>query len=140
MQIFLTANEVLYLDDSVTLESSGIPVSSLRGTTSEQKIAVPVALLLKISSCVAEALKEEPGKMYLNLSLQEAFLLREVSQSSVVYGKEPVGLSLKKKLHEVILAFCDEKKNTIDIGEDPKFFKEVYDGGNDNHNSDQDEA
>ena len=80
----------------------------MRGIEASAKIMVSKELMLKIGSCVLDVLDNDNTKSLINLTIEDALLLRELAQSSVKYGTEHVGLSLKKKLYEVLDAMYNK--------------------------------
>lgn len=115
MRIELTRNEVLYLDDKLTLILASIedmdefPIT-LRGVASTAELAAGSELLLKLG----RAIIDDKQQTEINFVADELWLLRELAQSSVVVGKEPVGLNLKKKIYRVLLE-QDAELDNIEI-------------------------
>lgn len=110
--ISVTRNEALFLDDSLTLmienspETQHVrpmrPISPVTGGG----VPAPVELIQKIGKAVLYTCNvTNQNKEYLMyLDEFELLILREVCFSHVKYGAEMVGFSLKRKIHECLLA------------------------------------
>ena len=89
--MILTKNELLYLDDHITLRHD---------TESADLIVVDEEFMLTIGGALLEALKGRTAPIVL--TYDEAKALREVVKHSGVIGQEKVGMSLKEKIHNVL--------------------------------------
>ena len=102
--VYLTRNEALYLDDSLTmmLESpeGAIPFATMRPMAPSLCVPAPVDLIEKIANAVLYTLDiENAGKeARIDVNDGDLYCLREVAQSYVQVGGEPVGFNLKKKI------------------------------------------
>ena len=110
MKVKFTRNELLYLDDKFTLSFTGIDdmetaVDVLDGEDTVLRDLVPEAtmgaseeLLLKIGRGLLESTLE----VELDLTEPDLWRIRELAQSTVKVGTEPVGLNLKLKIYRSI--------------------------------------
>ena len=102
--VYLTRNEALYLDDSLTmmLESpeGSIPFATMRPMATSLCVPAPVDLIEKIANAVLFTLDvDNAGKEALiEVNDGDLYCLREVAQSYIQVGGEPVGFNLKKKI------------------------------------------
>lgn len=116
--ISLTRNEVLFLDDSITLmiereminPSEGTHLSSMRVVAPTAQLAVPIELVDKLAMGVLYTTDpDNVGKdVELLFQASELYQLREIAQSFVKVGQESVGFNLKKKFYSAL--FKDEYK------------------------------
>ncbi len=97
----MTQLESLYLSDTVSMFMQG-PPDALPGQASPYP-----TLLLKIGGAVLET-EQHKAPATLHLSLNELWIMREVTKSSVVVGSERVGVSLLIKVYEGIRALAAE--------------------------------
>lgn len=112
LEITLTRNEVLYLDDSLTLmieremasASEGMQLSTMRQVIPSAQLPVPIEIIDKIALGVLYT--TDPDNVGKDVDLifvaSELYLLRELCQSYVKIGNEPVGYNLKKKIYSVL--------------------------------------
>jgi len=119
MIIKLTLNELLYLDDCLTLiREDGDFDPRFSGTRLLAPMAVSAAspeLLLKLGSAIVD-LTNNDEVVPIELDENELWLIREVSTSAVVYNGEPVGLNLKRKIYSALRSiYTDEILNEIDL-------------------------
>jgi|TARA_R110000824_G_scaffold398554_1_gene602714 hypothetical protein len=102
--LYLTRSEALYLDDSMTmmLESTegAIPFATMRPMASSLCVPAPVDLIEKIANAVLFTLdvENEGEEARINVNDGDLYCLREVAQSYIMVGTEPVGFNLKKKI------------------------------------------
>ena len=115
--LVLTRNEVLYLDDSLTLmiereisNHEGTQLSTMRAVIPSAQLPVPIELVEKIAMGVLYTTDPDNGGMDVELKFDSAelYLLREVAQSFIKIGNEPVGYNLKKKIYSEL--FSEEYK------------------------------
>lgn len=112
LQVTFTRNEILYLDDSLTLmieremvsASDGMQLSTMRQVIPSAQLPVPIEIIDKIALGVLYTTDSDNlGKdVDLQFVPSELYLLREVCQSYVKIGNEPVGFNLKKKIYSVL--------------------------------------
>ena len=101
----MTHNEVMYLDDSLTMmlerNEMADSVTTMRAMLPSAHLPAPVTLLDKIAMAVLEVTdpdhKGENTVVHLNDS--EIYMLREICPSYAKVGKEQVGYNLKRKLY-----------------------------------------
>tara|TARA_R110002020_G_scaffold136412_6_gene304226 strand:+ start:1117 stop:1635 length:519 start_codon:yes stop_codon:yes gene_type:complete len=110
LEISLTRNEALFLDDSLTLmierDHDDHRVVSMRPVQNTAGLAVPLDLMDKVGKAVVyTTTPEHQGQEYkVGLDMSEVFMLREISQSFIKIGDEPVGYNLKRKLCSLLYA------------------------------------
>ena len=99
----VTRNEALYLDDCLTLmveREVSIDhknmLSTLRNVAPVAQLPVPIELVDKIAWAVLYTTEDEASSVTAKLKLDssELYLLREIAQSYVKIGDEPVGYNL----------------------------------------------
>ena len=110
--ITFTRNEILYLDDSLTLmieremasPSEGMTLSTMRQLLPSAQLPVPIEIIDKIALGVLFTTDpDNAGKdVELVFVASELYLLRELCQSYIKIGNEPVGYNLKKKIYSVL--------------------------------------
>ena len=106
----ISRNEALFLDDSITLmierHEDEPKVSSMRPVQMTAGLAVPLDLMDKIGKAVVYTTNpDNQGKDYkVSLYVSEVFMIREVSQSFIKIGDEPVGFNLKRKVCTLLYA------------------------------------
>lgn len=130
MKILLSYNEIVWCDDSVSLlgldysrsgkldlEDSGS--ESLRSKGSAAAVlGASKSFILKLGSALLQL--DEEGKFLnaeerskqlseIDFEEKEVWMLRELAQSSAVMGKEPVGMSLKLKVHKLLRDFAAQE-------------------------------
>ena len=98
----LTRNEALYLDDSLTMmleTAQGDVYSTMRPLTASAQLPAPVDLIEKIANAVLYTLDIENRGQEAEILVNDGdlYCLRELAQSYVRVGDEPVGFNLKKK-------------------------------------------
>ena len=105
MILNLTLNEILYLDDSLTLireDGDFDPRFSGNRLLAPMAIsAAPPELLLKLGSAFLE-LFDSGDSTPVELDEDDLWLLREVTNSGISYNGERIGLSLKKKIYTAL--------------------------------------
>ena len=119
----LSPNEVLYLDDCLTLmiereyESpleSGMHMATMRSVLPTAPLAVPIELIEKIGMGVLYVTDpDNAGRdVEITFDIAELYTLREVTQSYVKVGAEPVGFNIKRKLYQALYSkkYEDVKK------------------------------
>ena len=106
--IEMTHNEVMYLDDSLTMmlerNEMADSVTTMKPLVPSAQLPAPVTLLDKIGIAVLNVTdpehKGENTVVYLNDS--EVYMLREICPSYAKVGKEQVGYNLKRKLYKAL--------------------------------------
>jgi len=105
--ISLSKEELLYLDDGLTLLSD-LPEDASKKISGRSlaPMAVAVAtaeLLLKLGSALVYLAEDGGEERDVDLTEEELWCIREVSQSNVVYFDKQVGLSLKIKIYRTLM-------------------------------------
>jgi len=105
--ISLSKEELLYLDDGLTLLSD-LPDDKAKKISGRSlaPMAVSVAtseLLLKLGSALVYLADDGNDERDVDLTEEELWCIREVSQSNVVYFDKQVGLSLKIKIYRTLM-------------------------------------
>ena len=111
--ISLNHNELLYLDDCLTLMierayenpmESGTHTATMRNILPTAPLAVPIELVEKIGVGVLYVTDEDnTGKeAEIEFDISELYMLREITQSYIKVGKEPVGFNIKRKLYKAM--------------------------------------
>ena len=111
----VTLNELLFLDDSM---------STLMPWPEEVDFN-PANLLRKIGHCLELVLPLPVSTLLtpIDITVGEAWMIREFSKSYAQLGSEKVGLSLKKKSYEAIFAL-ESVAGAIPMASMPKFMRE----------------
>jgi len=104
LMLSVSRNEALFLDDSLTLmierQEDDHKVYSMRPVQMTAGLAVPLDLMDKVGKAVLYTTNpDNQGKDYkVSLDISEVFMIREVAQSFIKVGDEPVGFNLKRKV------------------------------------------
>ena len=108
--INVSKNEVLYLNDSLTLilehstNNSTISIPA-RGISNTAGFAAPPELILRIGEAILFLTNpENTSKLTeIELTVSELLLIREACQSYILFNNEPVGYNLMRKIYSVLL-------------------------------------
>ena len=106
--LFLTRNEALYIDDSLSLMIERGENERHVGTMRLQLLSAPMGgtldLIEKITYAVLyttdDANKGKEAKV--EVSEEDIYTLREIAQSYIKVGSEMVGFNLKRKLYTLL--------------------------------------
>ena len=103
----LTRNEALYLDDSLTMKletNQGDIFSTMRPLIATAQLPAPVDLIEKIANAVLYTLDIENRGQEAEILVNDGdlYCLRELAQSYIRIGDEPVGFNLKKKIYTAL--------------------------------------
>ena len=120
----LSHHEILYLDDCLTLMiereyenplETGTHMSTMRNILPTAPLAVPIELIEKIGMGVLYVTDEENEGRNVEISFDasELYMLREITQSYIKVGDEPVGYTIKRKLYKALYSKKYEKAKTI---------------------------
>lgn len=110
-EVKLSRNEALYLDDCLSLmierefgPEGLITHTSMRQVIPSAQLAVPIELIDKVALAVLHTTEpDHAGSEYsIKCVASELYLLREVSQSYIKLGQEPVGFNLKRKIYKAL--------------------------------------
>lgn len=113
----ISRNEALFLDDSITLmierQEDDHKVYSMRPVQMTAGLAVPLDLMDKVGKAVVYTTNpDNQGKEYkVSLYISEVYMIREVAQSYIKIGDEPVGFNLKRKVCDLLYAEDIEQEN-----------------------------
>ena len=125
MELELTRNEALFLDDSFTLMiENEIPIDGQRGYVSSLRpvqqtagLSVPMDLVEKIGRAIIFTNDPNNGEntYRINIDHSELYMIREVASSFIKIGEEPVGFSLKLKVAKLLFGedLEQEQQNKI---------------------------
>ena len=113
MIIYLTKGELCLIDDSLTLlhpKSGEIdtdpPNIIYRVLAPSASTAAPIELLDSIGAALLEAHEraDTGDDFVVSLDLSEEFLwlIREIANTNIVFGQEPVGYNIKIKVHQAL--------------------------------------
>lgn len=106
--ITMTRNEVLFLDDSMTmLIDRGhymSAVTTMRMLMPSATLPAPVSLIEKIGLGVLHATDPEQDNpnVVIHLDATEIYMLREICYSYSKIGREQVGYNLKRKFYQAL--------------------------------------
>ena len=113
MIIHFTKGELCLIDDSLTLlhrksrDSEEYPPKIIyRLLVPSASTAAPIELLDSVGAALLEAhekaeMDEDVG-VALDLSEEYLWLIREISNTNIVFGQEPVGYNIKIKVHQAL--------------------------------------
>jgi len=108
--IVMTRNEILFLDDSLTMliekESFSYAVTTMRMLIPSAQLPAPVSLIEKIGMGVLHVTdpQQDNRTTVVHLDTTEIYMLREICFSNARVGREPVGYNLKRKLYSALYA------------------------------------
>ena len=118
--IWMTHNEVMFLDDSLTMmlekDSMSDSVTTMRVMIPSAHLPAPVTLLDKIGIAVLQVTDPESTEKGTTVELNdsEIYKLREICHSYCKVGKEPVGYNLKRKMYLSLYGETFEKDKIVD--------------------------
>ena len=111
-KVSLSKEELLYLDDGLTLLTevdSDAPKLQVGRHLAPMAVSVAtVDLLLKLGSALVYLADEGIEEKEIDLTEDEMWCIREVSQSNAVYFEKQVGLSIKIKVYRSLLQMYTE--------------------------------
>ena len=113
--ITMTRNEILFLDDSMTMliekESYAYTVTTMRMLVPSATLPAPLTLIEKIGLGVLHVTDpdQDNSSVVIHLDATEIYMLREICYSYSKVGKEQVGYNLKRKFYK---ALYQEEYNT----------------------------
>ena len=119
----LTRNEALYIDDScsimIEVDHQNLAPLTMRGVAPSAGIAVPYEFIEKIGHAVLFTTDpQNDGKeAEVELSTSDLLAIREVAQSYVKIGEEPVGFNLKRKVAKCLHEASYEQITTDKLAE-----------------------
>ena len=117
--IAMTRNEVLFLDDSLTMmiEKDGTQesITTMRTMMPTAYLPAPVTLIDKLGMAVLRITDpdNEGGGTVIHLNDTDIYMLREICHSYSKVGKEQVGYNLKRKFY--IALYSEEYTRDIQV-------------------------
>ena len=118
--IYMTRNEVLFLDDSLTmmLEKEGPQetITTMRVMMPSAYLPAPVTLIDKLGMAVLRITDPdalEAGTV-IHLNDTDVYMLREICHSYCKVGREYVGYNLKRKLYLALYADTYNRDKQVD--------------------------
>jgi|TARA_R110000765_G_scaffold326744_1_gene417995 hypothetical protein len=119
--VHMTRNEVLFLDDSLTmmLEKEGPQdtITTMRVMMPSAYLPAPVTLIDKLGMAVLRITdpdKTEDVGTTIHLNDTDIYMLREICHSYCKIGREHVGYNLKRKLYLVLYADTYNRDKQVD--------------------------
>ena len=106
-----TRNELLYIDDSVTMliePEAGLPLP-FRPLKHEALVSIPANLMEKIGKGIITI--KNQTTVPIELGESELYMLRELCMSYVKINGEAVGYNLKRKVYQALLG-NEEREET----------------------------
>lgn len=105
--ITMTRNEILFLDDSMTMlieKGDFTAVTTMRMLTPSATLPAPMSLIEKIGLGVLHVTDPEHNApdVVIHLDATEIYMLREICYSYSKVGREQVGYNLKRKLYTAL--------------------------------------
>ena len=118
--IAMTRNEVLFLDDSLTMmiEKDGTQesITTMRTMMPTAYLPAPVTLIDKLGMAVLRITDpdNEGGGTVIHLNDTDIYMLREICHSYSKVGKEQVGYNLKRKFYLALYSDTYTRDKQID--------------------------
>ena len=118
--IYMTRNEILFLDDSLTMmiEKDGMQeaVTTMRPQLPTAYLPAPVSLIDKLGMAVLRI--TDPDEIntgtVVHLNITDIYMLREICHSYCKVGREHVGYNLKRKLYLALYADTYNRDKQVD--------------------------
>lgn len=125
-ELHLTAEEVLFIDDSLSLlvnRDEQLSMMPLRGQIPKSVMGAPIDLVSKMGMAVLQVTEPSfTGKdlVTVEVSAMELLILRELASSSIIMGASPqehkfVGLSLKRKIYNQLFGEQYKEIKALDL-------------------------
>ena len=105
LEILLTRNEALFIDDSLSMiiekESGEERLGTVRPLSFTAGLPAPIDLLEKLGKAILFTTDPENNGELASMPVTETdlYMLREITHSYVKIGDEPVGYNLKRKIY-----------------------------------------
>jgi hypothetical protein len=118
--IHMTRNEILFLDDSLTMmiEKDGMQesVTTMRAMMPSAYLPAPVTLIDKLAMAVLRITDPDEVNIgtVVHLNTTDIYMLREICHSYCKIGREHVGYNLKRKLYLALYAENYKRDKQID--------------------------
>ena len=128
--MILTKNELLYIDDKITLSLFDIAEDeedyfnligeeSLKPRSGNSSVITSLELIYKISKACLECEENNINEIEIDLNVKDIILIREIAQSNAKINNENIGISLKLKIMKEIVNIFHEDFGDIDISSLP---------------------
>ena len=128
--MILTKNELLYIDDKITLSLFDIAEDeedyfnligeeSLKPRSGNSSVITSLELIYKISKACLECEENNINEIEIYLDVKDIILIREIAQSNAKINNENIGISLKLKIMKEIVNIFHEDFGDIDISSLP---------------------
>jgi hypothetical protein len=119
--VYMTRNEILFLDDSLTMmlerEGPQDTITTMRVMMPSAYLPAPVTLIDKLGMAVLRITdpdKTEDVGTTIYLNDTDIYMLREICHSYCKVGREHVGYNLKRKLYLVLYADTYNRDKQVD--------------------------
>ena len=119
--VYMTRNEILFLDDSLTMmlerEGPQDTITTMRAMMPSAYLPAPVTLIDKLGMAVLRITdpdKTEDVGTTVHLNDTDIYMLREICHSYCKVGREHVGYNLKRKLYLVLYAETYNRDKQVD--------------------------
>ena len=118
--IYMTRNEILFLDDSLTmmLEKEGPQesITTMRVMIPSAYLPAPVGLIDKLGMAVLRITDPDTNEAGTSVHLNDTdiYMLREICHSYCKVGREHVGYNLKRKLYLALYADTFNRDKQVD--------------------------
>jgi len=116
----MTHNEVMYLDDSLTMmlerDTISDAVTTMRAMVPSAQLPAPVSLIDKIGIAVLKVTDPDSNKTTTVVPLTDSdiYMLREICPSYAKVGTEQVGYNLKRKFYIALYSTVYETNKVAD--------------------------
>ena len=106
--IVMTRNEILFLDDNMTMLIEkwdfSNAVTTMRMLVPSATLPAPISLIEKIGLGVLQTtdLEQDNSEVVVHLDATEIYMLREICYSYSKVGREQVGYNLKRKFYRAL--------------------------------------
>ena len=117
--VWMSHNEVMFLDDSLTMmiakDLEQEAVTTMRAMVPSAHLPAPVDLLDKIGMAVLRVTDPESTERgtTVHLTDSEIYMVREICHSYCKVGREYVGYNLKRKLYLALYSESYEKDKKV---------------------------
>ena len=118
--ITMTRNEILFLDDNMTMliEKGDFSnaVTTMRMLVPSATLPAPISLIEKIGLGVLQTtdLEQDSSEVVVHLDATEIYMLREICYSYSKVGREQVGYNLKRKFYKALYREQYDRELNVD--------------------------
>ncbi len=118
--IVMTRNEILFLDDNMTMliEKGDFSnaVTTMRMLVPSATLPAPISLIEKIGLGVLQTtdLEQDSSEVVVHLDATEIYMLREICYSYSKVGREQVGYNLKRKFYKALYREQYDRELNVD--------------------------